>query len=224
MSRNAAMLRSLMPFALAVLAGCGSSALLSMKRGVLVDGRITGGDSDSVFVESASQEGTSHLAVPRAEITDIDHPGNVAATLGGILSAYGTANAAVGAPGCDQRGGGAFCVGVFLPLAIGIPVFIYGLVTWQRSRSAAAAVEGRPSAPPGYSAPPDYPSRPEALPGRRPIQPIRPPLSFPADPPTKAAESVDSPGALGRCPAEQVADMRSHGVSEAAIGAACLQP
>jgi len=236
MSRNTSMLRALMPLALAVLAGCGSSALLSMKRGLMVEGRITGGDEDSVFVESESQEGNSRIAVPRADITDIDHPGNVAATLGGILGAYGIANVAVGAPACDQRGdGGAFCVGVFLPLTIALPIFIYGLVTWQRSRSAAASVDGRPSVRQSHSAPHYYPSRPEALPVRRPVQPLQPPppppppLSTPVDPPRrvlspKAAESVDSPGAVDRCTAEQVADMRSHGVSEAAIAAACVQP
>jgi hypothetical protein len=240
------MLRTLVPIAFAILAGCGSSALISTKRGYFLEGRISGGDSNSVFVES--QRADSPIAIPRSEIADIDHPGNVAATIGGILGGYGVANSVVAVPTCEQAVAykEACYVGTLLPLAVAIPMFIYGLVTWQRSRSAAEEmVEERPfepahSAQPAYPLLPTRPSQPETLPLRGPIQAVPPPapLSVPVEQPRRVVSPgaalparqpgadlpAQPPGALGRCPAEQVADMRSHGVSEAAIAAACVQP
>lgn len=115
-----------------LLAGCGTTATVSRLGSRPLDARIVGGDSASIYVETDSAK----YAVPRNEITDIDHPGNVAATIGAIVTGYGIANIAAGASDCD-RYGGAYCAGVFLPAAIGAPVMAYGLVTWISSVSAA---------------------------------------------------------------------------------------
>lgn len=76
------------------------------------------------------------MTVSRDTITDIDHPGNVAATIGGILTGYGIVNIIAGAGDCD-RYGGAYCTGVFLPASIGAPIMAFGLYQWVRSTNAA---------------------------------------------------------------------------------------
>ncbi|HEY7372351.1 MAG TPA: hypothetical protein VIF57_09350 [Polyangia bacterium] len=111
--------------------GCGSTATIST-RGGQINGEIVSGDARNVYLQG--QGGV--LAVSRQEITDIDHPGNGVALAGGIVSAYGVFNIAVGAPRCHEKGS-SYCVGVFTPLAIGLPLMIYGLVVYGTSVSAA---------------------------------------------------------------------------------------
>jgi hypothetical protein len=111
--------------------GCGSSAIIERRDYSLVEGEIVGSSHYSVFVDTDHGE----VAVPRSQISDIDHPGNVAATIGLILTSYGVLNIAIGAPKCDKEGA-AFCTGVFAPAAIGLPVAIYGFAIWGASRKA----------------------------------------------------------------------------------------
>jgi hypothetical protein len=72
----------------------------------------------------------------RSEIKDISHPGNGATIAGGILSGYGVVNIAVGVPMCSDKGT-AFCVGVFTPLALGVPILLWGIATHSSSVNAA---------------------------------------------------------------------------------------
>lgn len=115
-----------------LVAGCGSTATISRVGGVTIDAEIVSSDARNVYVQGSDRV----TAIPREEISDIDHPGNGAATAGALLSAYGIFNIIVGAPQCDTKGA-AFCVGVFTPLAVGIPLTIYGAVIWNSSVSAA---------------------------------------------------------------------------------------
>lgn len=108
--------------------------------------------SDSPEVGTADRSGPSDgdtdtgitTRIFRSEIKDIDHPGNVAATLGALLIAWGaytTYTVVAGASGCGQADA-ASCVAVFTPSVLGIGLTLYGGSVHSRSVSAASG-EGR---------------------------------------------------------------------------------
>lgn len=119
--------------------GCGSMATITKRNGIRVDAKII--DSDMRAVHIKTPKGYDQVGISREDIADIDHPGNVAATIGGLLTAYGIYNVKVGLPECN---GSAECTGVLLPVAIGAPLLIYGVTTWAIS-VAAANHYGRPT-------------------------------------------------------------------------------
>lgn len=122
-------------FSLATIAtGCGNTATISRANAPDLEGQIVSSDEHNLYVKTA---GESAMTVSRDNVTDVDHPGNVAATIGGIITAYGAVNIAAGAGDCD-RYGGAYCVGVFLPASIGAPILAYGLYNWMSSTDAAS--------------------------------------------------------------------------------------
>ena len=116
-----------------LVTGCGTTATISRAHMRPLEAKIVGSDDKSLQVEIAGTSET--MSIARSDITDIDHPGNVAAVIGGIVTGYGIANIAIGAPNCD-RGGAAYCMGVFLPAAIGAPIFAWGLTNWLTSKGA----------------------------------------------------------------------------------------
>lgn len=118
--------------------GCGSTATIARRSDVPLEAKITRHDGDRVYIQTFTGDG--EVGISRQDIVDIDHPGNVAATIGGILTGYGIANIIVGVPQCDTQGA-AYCTGVFLPAAIGGPLLIYGLTTWERSVEAAGKAD-----------------------------------------------------------------------------------
>jgi hypothetical protein len=83
--------------------------------------------------------------IPRSEIKDIDHPGNVAATLGALLVALGVLDIVFGAPSCKDKGT-AFCVSLFAPSVLGSGLTLYGGIVHSRSVSAASGEGPEPSA------------------------------------------------------------------------------
>jgi hypothetical protein len=132
-----------------LICGCSTTATISRINGKTVDAKIRRSTPGAVVVET---DGGREVSISRSDISDIDHPGNVAAVLGGLVSAYGAVNIASGASGCAE-GGGAYCTGVFLPAAVGVPILIWGLSTWIGSTSAASASSSSssgtvPEAPP----------------------------------------------------------------------------
>jgi hypothetical protein len=118
--------------ALGLVAGCGTTATIKRVDGSAVEARIVGGDDRKLYLE---QDGEP-LEVERRDVRDISHPGNAASIVGGILAGYGVINIAVGAPQCNDKGA-AFCTGVFLPEAVGLPMLIWGIATHAASVSAA---------------------------------------------------------------------------------------
>ncbi|MCP3138193.1 hypothetical protein [Pyxidicoccus xibeiensis] len=118
---------------LALLCGCSTTATISRVDGSSIDAKIARSDSNSLFVKTG---GGAEAVIPRAQVADIDHPGNGTAVFGGLLSAYGALNIVAGMETCGEQGG-AYCVGTFLPAAIGVPMLIWGLTTWASSTSAA---------------------------------------------------------------------------------------
>ncbi len=115
-----------------LICGCSTTATISRTNGRDIEARIERSTPGAVVVQT---EGGSEVSIPRSEITDIDHPGNAAAVVGALLSAYGGLNIASGASKCSDNGG-AYCTGVFLPAAIGVPMLIWGLSTWIGSTGA----------------------------------------------------------------------------------------
>jgi hypothetical protein len=113
---------------LVLLTGCGTTATINTRSESPFDGTIIGGNSEEVRVHVQNHVRT----IPRNQIEDIDHPGNVAATIGGVVTGYGIVNIAIGAPECDRQGP-AFCMGVFIPAAVGLPLMIWGITTYVGS-------------------------------------------------------------------------------------------
>lgn len=64
----------------AALTGCSNRATITVNDGRTLDSRITGSDATTIRVEDPP--GT----VARADVTDIDHPGNVLMWVGGGLA------------------------------------------------------------------------------------------------------------------------------------------
>jgi hypothetical protein len=116
------------------LCGCSTAAKLSLIEGGQVEARIQRSDPDNLVVET---ETGAEVPIPRSEVSDIDHPGNVVAVIGGVLTAYGVnvIVAKVGTCG-EQKMPGAACVGTFWPAAVGASMLTWGLVTWVRSTRA----------------------------------------------------------------------------------------
>ena len=115
-------------------AACGTTSTITRNDGVMVEAKVLRSDPDSIYVRTP---GGTERALARADIADIDHPGNVVAVLGTLLGAYGAYNIKVGSPLCEQNGA-AFCMGVFTPAIAGVLMLFYGLAVYQRSSVAAA--------------------------------------------------------------------------------------
>lgn len=126
---------------LALCTACGTTSTITRVDAPTIEGHIVGGDAENLYVGPKD----APTAIPRSEIRDIDYPGDGATIVGAILAGYGVANIALGAPQCGAKGA-AFCTGVFAPLAVGIPIFVWGRATH------ASAVNAAKSAPYGNGA------------------------------------------------------------------------
>jgi len=111
---------------------CGTTALINKKGGESIEGKILGNDQENVYIQTYGKP----TPIKKAEITDIDHPGNGVLITGIFLTAYGILNIAVGAPKCSTEGA-SFCTGVFTPAAVGLGMGIWGYVVWSGSVSNA---------------------------------------------------------------------------------------
>jgi len=186
--------------------------MVARSTGPEVEGRIKGGSSGSLMIQD-SNTGAMY-AIPRSEIREIDHPGNVAATLGGVATGYGLLNVMVGLEDCrnEERFSSnteqnAFCAGLFAPLAIGAGLLIYGISVYSGSKSRAADTSlemyapdaptpnydpygPRPPMPPPWGAPASAAPVPGAAP---PAPPAAAPA--PAVPPTALPPAAAPPAA-----------------------------
>ena len=114
--------------------GCSTMATIYKKDGSIVEERIRASDSSSIHLSDGS-------TVTRADIRDIDHPGNVVVAVSSFPAVLGLV-LTVGATQGDASGVFVFLIG----LCIAIPstaANIWGWYTFGRSRSAA-----KPSRPP----------------------------------------------------------------------------
>ena len=120
--------------------GCATTATVS-HDGEEDEVKILDSNSRQIRVSKGEQEYT----IDKSSIRDIDHPGNVAAAIGALLTVYGVINIAVGEPKCHEKGA-AFCTGVFTPAAVGLPLLVWGLIVWHGSTNAAGVMSPRSSA------------------------------------------------------------------------------
>ena len=147
------------------LLGCGTSATITRNGGTAFDAKIV--DSDAEFLHLESDEHGAGL-IRRDVVREIDHPGNVAATIGSVLLGFGVAMIAGGVAMeaacssedsvlCELKPVAFMIVPGSAYAAVGLGTAIYGYVVWGGSAWRAGHTEGAPS--------------PYGLPlGRRPTQ------------------------------------------------------
>lgn len=80
-------------------AACSTTATVYRRGAPPVEASIVGGTADSILLER-----NGNLAsVPRGAVTDVNHPGDVHALIGGGILSYGILNIAVGLPKCQDE-------------------------------------------------------------------------------------------------------------------------
>ena len=159
-----------------------------------MEGSIEGGSPDYIVV--APRHG-QRQAVPRSEIAEIDHPGNVHALLGGIFLGAGIVNLAVGYEECRNTQNDEDCVGLFVLPAVGTGLLVWGLATWMGSTSSADDTSMEPMA--RQPAPQPVPA---TLPPHDAVQPAPAPAAPPpVEPPPAAPPSASPPPASPPPPA-----------------------
>ena len=127
--------------------GCGTAAEIRTSDGRTVEGTIVGADARNLQFETGA-------TMPRADIIDIDHPGNGAAVTGLALVAYGIVNGLYVMKRIDNNemedATGFGKVIAFSPAAVGGGRAPWGYFTWKRSVAAAdsGGVLAAPIAPP----------------------------------------------------------------------------
>jgi hypothetical protein len=108
----------------------------------MLEGRIKGGTPSSIIVDPRIGE---RQEIPRSQVVDIDHPGNVHALIGGIVFGLGGISAATTCSDINDhaydRGSDCF-YGVSLAIA-GAAVLGWGLYNWFGSTDAAGDVSMR---------------------------------------------------------------------------------
>ena len=120
------------------LGGCSTNALIRDAQYVH-DVPILRSTPTEIIVRTNEGE----RAIPRAEIRDIDHPGNVLAFAGLPILALGLGNLA-GAWTCEPSGSLCFGSGAgFLTASIGALMTAFGLAIYARSVSRAGVEPGR---------------------------------------------------------------------------------
>ncbi len=130
-------LNCLLVLALVVpLAGCGRTALVTTRDMRVHEGVLVDGSGDALRIDPV---GAPAHDIPRADIVEIDHPGNVALTFGLGASAVGGglmvlgAVAATSSDGLGFLGGlGGLAVGAGW-LGLGLPLAIGGYERWTTS-------------------------------------------------------------------------------------------
>ena len=124
---------------------CSCSASVQRRSGPPVEAWFESSDSDNLHLTSENGE---HVTVPRSDVVDIDHPGNVVLTAGIVAAALGTF-LLVSASSNALCSRGSSCLSPETRLAQGlggvalistsIPMVVGGWWSYRRSIKAAAA-------------------------------------------------------------------------------------
>jgi hypothetical protein len=172
------------------VAGCGTTATIVRTDGGQVEGRISGGSFDEIWlVDGKGRE----RRIPRNEIVDIDHPGAIAAGAGVALLVLGLLSIHDNGPHCTERGGTA-CMQAFAPAAIGVFTLAWGGMVYSRSVSRAKqGLANAPEPPPsqGRQAPP-FPSYAPSL-SAPVLSPQTPVFSVPRPPAARVLTAAPAP-------------------------------
>lgn len=143
-------MRAMACWLLVLATGCGTTATVITRDGKRDETRIVGGDRDVLLLQN--DYGVEKI-VRRTEVKDIDHPGNVIATLGGLIGgSYGLSLIAVGVI-CGSSGSSRNSVcplmyGVLgAATALGAGMFVWGMWTWLTSKNAVSDSLSNPPVP-----------------------------------------------------------------------------
>lgn len=127
------------PLTIALSLGCANTATIRRNNGPDLEAQIVSADPGALNV--AGSDGV--YRIPREDVYDIDHPGNVTLGVGvGLLALAVVAFAALAANGSLDRGTGP-AVGSLLA-APGAGLTFFGSVIYLRSKHASAAFEDQP--------------------------------------------------------------------------------
>jgi hypothetical protein len=125
----------------ASLTACSTTANITLRDGSSLEAEIVDSDPNFLHVES---DDYGPGVVDRRMVDDIDHPGNVAATLGTIAVGAGTIVTLMGvvlAADCGGQMCGFIHLFTTIPGAVtaglGLPPMIWGFAVWGSSVSAA---------------------------------------------------------------------------------------
>jgi hypothetical protein len=178
---------------------CSTTATVVRTDGTRLEGTIEGGGPDHITLRPKL---SGNQQIPRRQIKDIDHPGNVHAIIGGVVIGYGAAVVAGNWDECREREEVAMCGGMFLPAAVGVGMLIWGLGTWLGSSKAADDTSApRLAEPPPLKPVPTLPPAPPPPPSASaPPPPVEPPL--PAAPPAPPAPTETAPAPSSPPPGE----------------------
>ena len=128
--------------------GCGTTATIRGWRGN-IEGRILGGGPETIRVRATNG---SIRYVRRRSISEIDHPGNVWAIIGTVLTTLVVVGAAAtgrAGAGCDTpTDGNRQCYIGLYGLIASVPMAAWGYLVWGRSVKAAG--RRNQAAPVGY--------------------------------------------------------------------------
>ncbi len=124
--------------------GCGTTATIKKTNGAEYELEIVRSTPSELIVATR----TGNRPIPREEIRDIDHPGNVALIAGVALLAAGAVNR-LGAFSCEGYDPSTqhFCVGGLFAggMAVtGLGMVIWGAIIWRGSVGAAGGQQATP--------------------------------------------------------------------------------
>lgn len=117
-----------------ITTGCSTTATISRSATAPLEAKVLRSDQQTLFVETSLGK---EVVLPRAEVTDVDHPGNVHAIVGGAFLGIGAVSAAVHAPSVCESQDALSCASYFALPALGTGMVAWGLWAWISSRSAA---------------------------------------------------------------------------------------
>jgi hypothetical protein len=145
------------------------AAIVRRPVGPPIEAEIDSSDASTLRLRGPSG---NLVSLGQYDVSEIDHPGNEWAMLGGLYVGGGALmlvplfmEPAPGAAGPNGFAGIAALTGIS-GIAIGVAMLAYNLSTWGRSRSRAHAFEA--ARPPPWLIPPAVAGEPE------PIAPLRP--------------------------------------------------
>jgi hypothetical protein len=130
--------------AMATAAGaCSTTATISRRHGPAYEAEIVGSDADTLRLENGDGQA---LLVPREDVVDIDHPGNVLMTIGAVILGVGTINV-LGTygqliePMSGQSQNQAAAAATVVAIIPGAILTVVGAIIYGRSRNRAAAFQ-----------------------------------------------------------------------------------
>jgi hypothetical protein len=130
---------------------CATTSDIYLTHDRMVTGQVVATDSKQIFVRREVRDGGmtyvsgNEMAIPKNQITTIDHPGNVMLVVGLITTVAGVLILAGHSDGC-----GAFtmeipCQASHAPFVAGVGMSLWGLGVWANSYGKSEASRARAS-------------------------------------------------------------------------------